>query len=153
MKGFLLDTSFLFALYGDEGERTRIAESNFRSLFSRGGNILVVPWPILYEGFNTRFSGDWRRIRRVDSEWSRLEELHRLQFLDDSAYRDESLRAWRTERPRESKKRARGVSLVDRVLIAIMEDRNLEVRAILTFDLRDFRDVSERRNIEIFPGA
>jgi hypothetical protein len=58
MKGFLLDSSFLFALYEDEGTQSLRARRSFANAFSRSGNVLIVVWPILYESFNTRFSSD-----------------------------------------------------------------------------------------------
>jgi hypothetical protein len=153
MKGFLLDSSYLSALYGVEGDRTRDAEESFRDIFSRSGNVLLVPWPILYESFNTEFSGDRRRVLRLDSEWAELDKLGRVEFLDDSLFRSKTLVDWRKAEPQTGKKRDRGLSLVDRVLMAIIQDRTISVGAILTFDRNDFRGICARRNIEIIPGA
>jgi predicted nucleic acid-binding protein len=153
MKGFLLDSSYLFALYGDEGDRTRDAEESFLDIFSRSGNVLLVPWPILYESFNTKFSGDRRRTKQLDSEWAQLEKLGRLEFLDDLPFRAGTLVDWRKAKPQAAKKRDRGLSLVDRILMAIIQDKTLSVTAILTFDVNDFRGICAKRNIEIIPGA
>jgi len=153
MKGFLLDSSFLFALYGNEGDQTLDADKSFRDIFSRSGNVLLVPWPIVYESFNTQFSGDRRRVQRLDSEWIQLEKQGHLEFVDDALFRPTTMLDWRRAVTQTGKKRDRGLSLVDRVLMAIMQDRTISVEAILTFDLEDFRGFCAKRNIEIIPGA
>jgi predicted nucleic acid-binding protein len=141
MRGFLLDSSYLFALYREEGHRTRAASESFRELFYRSGNVLLVLWPILYESFNTEFSSDRRQVLRLQSEWRRLLELKRLIYLDDAPYRETSRDQWWARIPTRSTKRSRGLSLVDTVLMSVMDDRELGVEAVLTFDLRDFSGI------------
>jgi hypothetical protein len=149
MKGFLLDSSFLFALYEDEGERSRQARHSFANAFSRSGSVLIVAWPILYETFNTRFSSDLLQIHRLESEWSSLKERKQLQFLDDTPFRRRSLEEWWA---RDLKLSGwRGLSLVDRVLRAVLESRSPRVHALLSFDHRDFSDVCGKLKVKIVP--
>jgi predicted nucleic acid-binding protein len=151
LKRFLLDSGYLLALYRDEGERTRTAKETLETLLSNDGNVLV-PWPILYERLNSEFSSpktDW--VERLNSDWSRLRRLRRLDLVDDSFYRQACLDEWigfADEKPG----RFRGLSLVDRILMALVEDRSKSIEAFLTFDLRDFSGFCAKRGIEILPG-
>jgi hypothetical protein len=53
----------------------------------------------------------------------------------------------------EKSGRFRGLSLVDRILMALVEDRSKNIEALLTFDLRDFSGFCAKRAIEIIPGT
>jgi hypothetical protein len=44
------------------------------------------------------------------------------------------------------------LSLVDRVIREMLEDRSLGLDVMVTFNQRDFADVCERRRIEILGG-
>jgi len=151
LRRFLLDSGYLLALYRDEGQRTQVAKETFANLFSTNGNVLLVPWPVLYERLNSEFSSpktDW--VERLNSDWSRLRRLERLDLIDDSpqAGVDEWLGF-----SEEKSGRFRGLSLVDRILMALVEDRSKNIEALLTFDLRDFSGFCAKRAIEIIPGT
>ena len=149
MRGFLLDSSFLFALYDDEGMRSRQVRRSFVNAFSRSGSVLLVVWPVLYQSFNARFSSDLLRIHRLESEWSALIERKQLQFLDDAPFRKNSLDEWWARDLKLSS--WRGLSLVDRVLRAVLERGSTRVHALLSFDHRDFSDVCGRLKVKIVP--
>jgi hypothetical protein len=151
LRGFLLDSSYLFALYGDEGERTRFATESFTAFFSKNENVLLVPWPVLYESFNSEFSERRDRVERLNSDWSKLRRLKRLEYVDDSRFRQNCLDEWLGS-SKEKSGRFRGLSLVDRILMELVEDRSRNVEALLTFDLRDFSGFCGKRKIEIIPG-
>ena len=63
-------------------------------------------------------------------------------LLDDSPYRVE---AYRTV----ARNACRPLSLVDAVLRAIIEDTNVAVAAMLTFNQRDFSDVCRQHSVEV----
>ena len=66
------------------------------------------------------------------------------ELLDDSQYRDESYRA-----VIGAARRSQPLSLVDAVLQAIIEDTNVDVSAMLTFNLRDFNNICSRHSVEL----
>ena len=70
MKGFLVDSGYLYALYREEGDRTKLAREILEKLISTRRNVLLIPWPVLYERFNSEFSGrpDWIERLNSDSE-------------------------------------------------------------------------------------
>jgi len=152
LKRFLVDSGYVLALYKDEGDRTLRARRTFEEIISTSGNVLVIPWPVLYERFNSEFSRrrDW--IGRLNSDWSRLQKSRKLEYVDDSPFREICKRELLGLSPERSGRFA-GLSLVDRILMALIEDRTKKIEALLTFDLRDFTGFCTKRQIEILPGA
>jgi hypothetical protein len=66
-------------------------------------------------------------------------------LIDDGSYRDQALHA----AIRESQNRLRAISLVDMVIRFILDDPNVRIDAVLTFNQADFADVCRRRGIEM----
>ncbi len=65
-------------------------------------------------------------------------------MLDDAPYREDSFAAVLAQNP------ARGsLSLVDAVLCNIIEDVNVPISAMLTFNDRDFLAVCHENNVEL----
>lgn len=111
------------------------------------------PGRFFYERLNSKFSSpqtDW--VERLNSDWSRLRRLRRLDLVDDSLHRQSALDEW-LGFAEERSGRFRGLSLVDRILMALIEDRSKSIEALLTFDLRDFSGFCAKRGIEILPGT
>ena len=152
LRGLLVDTGYLFALYREEGERTRLARARFEILVSTRGNIFLIPWPVLYESFNSQFSERPAWIKRLNSDWSRLRRWNKLTYVDDAPFRKNCEAEWLGLSP-ERAGRFRGLSLVDRILMALIEDRSMSIEALLTFDLRDFSGFCAKRGVEIIPGS
>lgn len=102
---------------------------------------LFAPWPVLYETINTRLA------RRPDTI-SRFESLIRrpdATLLDDSPYRQDAYE----DTLERAKKPHRPKSLVDSILYAIIEDPNVRIDAMLTFNLRDFGSVCQSNRVEL----
>ena len=143
----LADTSYFIALW-DKRDRYHEEAVNKRKYFDSYS--LVVPWPILYETLSTR------AVRRPD--WmARFEEAaRRFEIIDDGRYRRDALRWTReaalSERPADRP----APSLVDRILLAMIDDDDLRIEGILTFNHRDFAAPCLERRIEYIcshPGA
>lgn len=101
---------------------------------------LVVPWPCLYETLDTRL------VRRRESLAILAAYLTRSSTitLSDEPYRRDALHTvLRNETP------GRNISLVDEVIRLTLQDRNVKVDAIITFNPRDFHDVCLSRQIEL----
>jgi predicted nucleic acid-binding protein len=134
----LADADFWYAFFdGREGQHD--------SASTRGQIIaqakIAVPWPILYEVINTRFIKDPGRVNRFDL----LLKDRRTVLIDDVPYRNQALHAT----IRESQNRLRTISLVDMVIRFILDDPNVRIDAILTFNQSDFADVCRKRRIEM----
>jgi len=136
-KNLMIDSGFWYALYDSRDQYHEKAIDFIEYLEFHN---LLIPWPSLYETLNTRF------VR--NPEWLRAFEryLHRPDTvrLPDEAYREEALhsvlrivRGWRS------------ISLVDMVIRSIIEDPNIKIDAMITFNQDDFIDICSTRNIEI----
>ena len=152
MKRFLVDSGFILALYKNEGEQSQHARQTFQTITSSSASILVVPWPVLYERFNSEFADRRGWIERFNSDWSKLQRLRKLEYIDDLPLRQKCKDEFLGLLPERSG-RFKGLSLVDRILMDLIEDRSKNIETFLTFDLRDFSGFCSKRQIEILPGT
>ena len=135
--GLLVDTGFFFALWNGRDQYHASAEAK-KSLLDESE--IILPWPVLYETLNTRFVGlpgaiDW---------FDRLVGSPSTELLDDSRYRNACYEAILT-----TARRGRRLSLVDAVLRSVIEDDNVRVEGMLTFNKRDFVDVCRQHRVEL----
>ena len=134
-EGLLVDTGFFIAMYDERDAHHAEAQDKqeLLDLFA-----IILPWPVLYETINTRFS----RRRGIMARFNALIASSNTALLDDSPYRDEAYQtvARNVDRP---------LSLVDAVLRSIIEDTNVAVTAVLTFNQGDFHDVCQRHSVEL----
>lgn len=99
---------------------------------------VVIPWPSLYETLNTR-------LMRRQSDKDRFNAYLRRDstvLLEDAKYKKTSLRYVLNQR-------GTAHSLVDHVIRSMLEDSNIRVDALITFNPGDFIDVCQARGIEI----
>lgn len=132
----LVDSGFWLALYD--------STDPYHTLALKNGDLvedlpLIVPWPVLYETVNTRMVKraafvSFERVLKRNSTW----------LLDDSPYREGCL-------DDAFSFGGRALSLVDLVIRRMLEDTNLRIDGLLTFNLKDFADVCSSRRIEIMP--
>ena len=135
--GLLVDTGFFFALHTKSDPYHVDAESKKNLLDT---SQLILPWPVLYETLNTKFVGTLGAIDWFD----RLVQSPTTLLLDDTGYRDACYQTVLSESSRK-----RRLSLVDTILRSIIEDTNVRVARILTFNHRDFVDVCQQHQVEI----
>ena len=135
--GLLVDSGFFFALYDerDPHHETALAKQEWLEAYN-----VVIPWPVLYETVNTRFS----RRRGVMSRFHVVAARQGTLLIDDSPYRQGAY-----GRVVQLPIHTAPVSLVDAVLLAVIEDVNVPIGAMLTFNLRDFGVVCPQNSIEL----
>lgn len=131
----LVDTGFFFALYNDRDSRHRAARMHQHWLEELP---IVLPWPILYETVNTRLARRRHHVAQFDAVVSGT----RTTLLDDTPYRAGCYRT-------VSSQVSLGVSLVDAVLQSVIEDTNVDIGAMLTFNARDFAALCAENQVEI----
>ena len=134
----LVDSGFFFALFEerDRYHADAIEKQEWLEILS-----VVIPWPILYETVNTRFARRPVRIARFESILLRPH----TEFLDDSPYRLDAYEDTLTR----AKSQRNAMSLSDSVLCAILEDTNVRIDAMLTFNLRDFGNICNLKGVEL----
>ena len=133
----LIDTGFFIALFNGRDQH----HASSRQMEEWLDTIpILLPWPILYETMNTRL------VRRPESlaRFGAFTRSTEMMLLDDTLYREESLSALLS--PNSAKG---SLSLVDAVLCSIIEDVNVPISAMLTFNERDFLTVCAQNNVEL----
>lgn len=107
------------------------------------GAVSIIPFPSLYETINTRFS------KRKDdfSAFKNHILSERCTFIHDDAYKRMALEntfdsALLHNRP---------ISFVDMIIRMMIEDVNIMVHGLLTFNPGDFCDACAERRIEMLP--
>ena len=134
----LVDSSFFFALFRKEDPWHRLAFEKREWLENFH---IIIPWPILYETINSKFVKNPAQVEAFELVIRQTNTT----LLDDSKYREDAYR----HTLYKAKSRRGAVSLVDSVLHAIIEDINVHISAILTFDRRDFASICAFQGIEI----
>jgi predicted nucleic acid-binding protein len=133
----LADTGFWIALFCKRDAHHQTAKGLSATVLDN----VYMPWPLMYEALNTRMvknpnfvSGFARHAFATDRR------------IDDTKYRDECVR-----RTIDDSKR-RPMSLVDRVVRAIIDDSDMQIGTLLTFNDGDFVDVCRIRGVEMWPA-
>ncbi len=138
MKYLLVDTGVWYAVFDDRDEHYRSARHMAEYLDRMP---IVLPWPILYETLWTGFVKNGRALRLFENRLKRPG----ISYLDDSAYRDAAFRLSLDS----SLRRARPLSLVDCAIRLVLEDVNVKIGFLATYNPRDFVDVCAGRRIEM----
>ena len=134
----LVDTGFFFALFNpkDQYHDDACEKQEWLEHLS-----VVMPWPILYETINTRFVRQAETVARFES----IMRAPDTEFLDDNPYRFEVYR----DTIEQAKTRRHAMSLVNSVLYAILNDINVRIDAMLTFNSRDFAEICRIQKVEL----
>ncbi len=103
---------------------------------------LLMPWPIAYECLRTRFVRNKQALGRFEKELRST----RLTTIDDAPYRDGAL----STTIESSLRRDRPLSFVDCLIRSVLDDRNLKIDFLVTFNIGDFQDVCRSNRIEIW---
>ena len=139
-KNIILDSGYWFALYEERDQYHE--DALLISEYLEPHNI-VVPWPTLYETLNTRFV---RRGQWLTSFEAILTHKNTVQ-IPDGKYKDTAIESIFLQTKSHKK-----FSLVDLVIREILLDVEININAIVTFNVSDFEDICWKKNIEIFNG-
>lgn len=135
-KTVLIDSGFWFALYDPRDQYHTSAEEREELLQTCN---LIIPWPCLYETFNTRFAKHTDAVQGFD----RLLRQSHVIRLSDEPYREAALEAAITSA------QSRCFALVDMVIRLILDDVNVRKHGLLTFNQSDFGDLCRKHQIEL----
>jgi predicted nucleic acid-binding protein len=137
-KAVVVDAGYWYALFDARDAlhtHANVKASHIDSL------TVVFPWPTLYETLGTRFVKNRLGMDGLE----RLLKRPNVRLIDDSPYRDAALDATL----QEGRLGKRAISLCDMMIRLMLEDVNLQIHAILTFNVKDFADVCRSGKIEI----
>ena len=135
-KTVLIDTGFWYAFY-DRRDQYHEAAGKKANLLDN--STLLIPWPCLYETFNTRFA----KNAVAAGHFEKLLRKPQVVLLADEPYRESALKVAFAGVP------ARRLALVDIVIRLILADINVRKHGLLTFNQRDFDDLCRKHQIEI----
>lgn len=136
-KSIIIDSGFWFAYFDQKDNFHNEAILHFERIVEY--NILVVPWPTLYETLNTKFS----RRKLWKNEFHKILKTYKVYLISDNDYREKTLTFFFNTKIE--------LSLVDLIIRNILEDDSIRINAILTFNKADFIDICYKKGIEI-PG-
>lgn len=138
MNNLLIDTCFWFALFNatDSDHKNAIKLMDYLEI----GNILI-PYPTLYETVNTKFCENKNWV----NEFEKTLENRNINLIDDVEYKENALSITFDS----AIKKNRPLSLVDTIIRLMLEDINLKVDYLISFNIADFSDICKKRNIEI----
>jgi hypothetical protein len=141
------DALFLIALYDPTDAYHDGAPDFFVEWFQDLPSILVLPWPIMYETVKTRLARRPHLIAEMDMHFSWLRAANRLEFVDDSPYREHEL-----DTALEGTRRRgyyRPLSLADRVIRRIISEQHLNIHGLITLNDDDFSDICYLRGCDL----
>lgn len=135
-KTVLIDTGFWYAFYD---KRDQYHEEAGKKANLLENSTILIPWPCLYETFNSRFAKNAVAARRFE----KLLRQPQVVLLSDEPYRESALEV------AIASVLTRGFALVDVVIRLILDDVNVRKHGLLTFNQRDFDDLCRKHQIEI----
>jgi predicted nucleic acid-binding protein len=138
MSNILVDTCFWYALF--DARDPDHYKANDLATYLDFGNV-ILPYPILYETINTRFT----RNKSWLEEFDKILKKDHVQIIDDLEYRSNAL----TLTIDSTLIRDRPLSLVDMVIRLMLEDVNLNVDVLMSFNTGDFIDICHKMRIEL----
>lgn len=136
-RSILVDSGFWFAIF-DERDPYHRRAVEFADYIPE--HQVVLPWPILYETLCTRFVRRPVGVKRFEI----LLKRPNIVFLEDDVYKQQALEMTLSGV-------GRPYSIVDNVLRLVMDDVNVRINYLFSFNRADFADICARRRIEILP--
>ena len=88
MSDICADASFLIGLYDERDGFHNQARAYFLRYFPKGGNRLIIPWPIVYETVSTRMVKNKKGMLLLEKDWKLLSSQQQLHLLSDLPFRE-----------------------------------------------------------------
>jgi predicted nucleic acid-binding protein len=146
-----LDACFLIGLYDPRDSHHLEAVELFAEVFEEPSpNVAILVWPVLYESVSTQLVKQRIPTAEMERDLRSLRALRRLDYVDDTPYREEALQACFDELNRPPAA-YRKLSLTDRVLRSVLLDVDNRVDAVLTFNAGDFADACKMSGRILLP--
>jgi len=138
MNNILIDTCYWFALY-DTSDGNHNKALDMITYLELGK--IIIPFPTLYETINTRFikRGEWIK------DFEKKLNHNNFYLIKDKEYQDDALNLTFDTVIKQN----RFLSLTDMVIRLMLNDINLKIDYLITFDTGDFIDMCQRRRIEL----
>lgn len=136
MNNIILDTCFWRAIYDPKDPYYESAQQISDLYIDQPAYKILVPYPTMYELLRTEFVKNKANINALDN----FLKKECIEKVCDEPYRDRALEL-------SLNNNKRNLSIVDNLLRLMLEDANLQINGIVTFNVGDFCDVCIQRNI------
>lgn len=138
MNNILVDSCFWYALF-DKSDKYYYKAQEMKDYLELGN--IILPFPSLYETLNTRFS------KRENWMFAFEEYIKRETtfLIPDTTYREQAL----SNTFFYSLSQKRPMALVDISIRLMLEDVNLNINTLITFNVGDFFDICASKSIEL----
>lgn len=139
MRRLIFDTCFWFALYDPSDSKHSLA-SKMISDFENSDVKIIIPFPSLYETLNTDFVSKKKQLAAFREA---LSNRGKIEFVFDEPYKEEAC-SMTFDQDKDKK-----ASLVDNVILLMLEDKSLNIDAVVTFNGRDFAEPCRKHRKEM----
>ncbi|KAB7739836.1 PIN domain-containing protein [Parvibaculum sedimenti] len=140
MNAILVDTGVWYAIF-DQRDRPQEREAVDRLADRIARFHIIVPWPVTYETLRSRFVKNRLALEGFEKQL----KSPNIILVEDTPYRDEAL-ALSLE---SSLRKNRPLSLVDCLIRILLDEPDMKIRYLATYNERDFSDICRNRSIEI----
>jgi predicted nucleic acid-binding protein len=138
MNNILVDSCFWYALF-DPSDTHHNKAQKMKDYLDYGN--IILPFPILYETLNTRFSKRENWMSVFEEYKNRTNTI----LIPDTEYREQAL----SNTFVYSLIQKRPMALVDMSIRLMLEDVDLNINTLVTFNINDFVDICYSKGIEL----
>lgn len=138
----VVDSCFWFSLLKNRNSDYHNEAVKIYEMLNEIGVYFIIPFPSLYETINTRLMKEGHREK---ARWFFTQLISNSHFVmeSDALYRDMAFQNT------ISKQNDRGISFVDNIIRGMLMDKASHIKALLTFNSKDFADLCYMNNIEL----
>lgn len=136
MDAVLVDTGIWYSMFDPSDHNYQQGRQKAATLESL---IIVVPWPTMYETLRTRFVRKKEALRQFEVYLKRPN----VEYEPDGAFQDSAFAL----ALKSSLEKNRPLSMVDCLIRLMLEDVNLKINYLATFNEKDFSDVCRKRRV------
>lgn len=138
MNRVIFDTGFWRAVYDNQDDYHKQSISISEKIIDSGEYRIVIPFPTMYELLRTEFVKKKSILHNLNKT---ITSNPHVELIYDEAYRDKAYEEMVSTR--------RNLSLVDCIVRVMLEDANLKITGIVTFNNGDFDDICRKKQIEL----
>lgn len=142
MNNIVLDTGFWRAIFTNDDKYFDTAKQISDKYIDNPSYKILVPYPTMYELLRTEYVANKSATEAIERELGKK----CFEKVCDVSYRDTALELTLSDKKRN-------ISIVDNILRLMLEDTNLKIKGIVTFNVRDFADVCKSNDILLINSA
>ena len=138
MNRVIIDTGYWRAISDSHDDYHKISVDISKRIINSRAYRLVIPFPTMYELLRTEFVKRKSALQNIDYI---IKDVSRVDLIYDERYRDKAYS--------EMIMTKRNLSFVDCIVRAMLDDANLNIKGLITFNNRDFDDICRKKRIEL----